>query len=584
MKNSINAIESSIEAMPLLPANEGLSHERWAAINWSLVAVMVWLHAGAVAALFYFSWQALVVSLPLLWVGCSLGISLGYHRLLAHRSFRTPKWVEYGLTVCGALAMQGGSIYWVATHRVHHAHTERPGDPHSPRDGFWWAYIGWIIRGETKHDQAARLARYAPDLARDPFHVWLSRWHFLPQLILGWALFALGGWGWLLWGVFLRTVVGLHITWLVVSVAHKWGSRRFQTQDNSTNNVLVGVLSFGEGWHNNHHAFPWSARLGLAWYELDTSWWIIRLLQKLGLATQVRTPNLSEQASKQIKSEQVVCSSERGAAIDWGVAIVVLLMHVGAVASLFLLNWPSLIVAVFLYWLAGGLGIDVGYHRLLSHRSFKPPKWLEYVLAVCGTLALEGGPLAWAATHRRHHAHTDRLGDPHSPRDGFWWAHVSWVFTGDALHNDTTTTARYVPHLAQDRFYHWLTRWHFLPNLLLSVLLFALGGWPMVLCGICLRVVCCWHGTWLVNSVAHRWGYRRFATRDDSRNCWWVALISFGGGWHNNHHAHPASARHGFTWYELDPGWWFICLLGALRLAKDIRLTAMSMSRRNVHP
>ncbi len=298
MKNSINVIESSIEALPLMHENKGrseaLSNERWAALNWSLVSVMVVLHAGAVAALFHFSWQAFASSLFLLWLSCSVGISMSYHRLLSHRSYRTPKWVEYGLAVCGALAMQGGPIYWVATHRLHHAHTERPGDPHSPRDGFWWAYIGWIIRGETKHDQAARLARYAPDLARDPFHVWLSRWHFLPQLVLGVALFVLGGWGLLLWGVFLRTVVGLHITWLVVSVAHKWGSRRFQTPDDSTNNVLVGVLGFGEGWHNNHHAHPASARHGLAWYEIDMGWWFIRTLSALRLAKGIRLATLRQ--------------------------------------------------------------------------------------------------------------------------------------------------------------------------------------------------------------------------------------------------------------------------------------------------
>ena len=132
MKHSINTIESAMEAMPLVQEtagnHEALSSERWAAMNWSLVSVMAVLHVGAVAALFFFSWQALVLSLVLLWLSCSVGISISYHRLLAHRSFRTPKWMEYALTVCGALAMQGGPIYWVATHRVHHAHTDRAGD------------------------------------------------------------------------------------------------------------------------------------------------------------------------------------------------------------------------------------------------------------------------------------------------------------------------------------------------------------------------------------------------------------------------------------------------------------------------
>ncbi len=265
-------------------------------------------------------------------------------------------------------------------------------------------------------------------------------------------------------------------------------------------------------------------------------------------------------------------SNERWAAINWSLVSVMVLLHGGAVAALFHFSWQAFAISLFLLWLSCSVGISMSYHRLLAHRSYRAPKWVEYVLTVCGALAMQGGSIYWVATHRIHHAHTDCPGDPHSPRDGFWWAHVSWVFTGAALHNDTTTTLRYVPHLAQDRFYIWLTRRHFVPTLLLSVLLYAWGGWPMVLCGICLRVVCCWHGTWLVNSVVHRWGSRRFPTRDDSRNCWWVALFSFGGGWHNNHHAHPASARHGLAWYEIDMGWWVIRTLSALRLAKDIRL------------
>lgn len=595
MENSINTFETTIlsGAAPLAPANGGrkdaLSSERRAAVNWSMVSFMALLHAGAAAALFHFSWQALAISLFLLWLGCSVGICVGYHRLLSHRSYRTPKWIEYSLAVCGTLAMQGGPIFWAATHRIHHANADRPGDPHSPRDGFWWAHLGWMVRGETKHDQTALLSRYAPDLAHDRFYVWLSRWHFLPQLILGLALFALGGWGLLLWGVFLRAAVGLHITWLVASVGHKYGARRFRTRDDSTNNFLVGLIGFGDGWHNNHHAFPWSARHGLAWYEFDPSWWAIRGLQLMGVATQVKTPGLSAQAEKLLalaaehsptnEQEPAALSSERWAGINLGEAAVVALIHAGAAAALFLLNWRALFVAAFLYWIAGGLGVCVGYHRLLTHRGFKAPKWFEYFLAVCGTLAMEGGPVAWAATHRRHHANADRPGDPHSPRDGFWWAHISWVFTGAALHNDTTTASRHAPDLAKDRFYLWLTRWHFLPTLLLGVVLYAWGGWPMAMCGVFLRVACCWHATWLVNSATHRWGRRRFPTRDDSRNCWWVALLTFGEGWHNNHHAHPASARHGLAWYEVDPSWWVIRTLSALRLAKEIRLTAANPPR-----
>ena len=551
-----------IEKAPNTPA---LSLDRFAPLNWPVAAFFAAIHVGAVAALFMFTWEALLAALILYWVGVELGICLGYHRLLTHRGFKTPKWLEYVLAVCGALSLEGGPVYWVAVHRQHHAKADRVGDPHSPHDGFWWSQIAWIPRGGRRHDDIAALVHYAPDLVKDPVHVWLTRWQLLPSVVLGLTLYALGGWPMVFWGIFLRVVCGWHASWLVNSIAHRWGYRRFETRDNSTNVWWVALITFGEGWHNNHHAHPASARHGLAWYEIDLSWWCIRALQLVGLAKEIRTAKLPE---------LVPLSQERLARINWGEASAIIFIHAGAAASLFVLPWRVLLVAAFLYCLAGGLGICVGYHRLLTHRSFKAPKWLEYILAVCGTLALEGGPIAWAATHRRHHTNADRAGDPHSPRDGFWWAQMAWIYTGVALHNDATTTARYAPDLAKDRFYCWLTRWHFLPTLVLSALLLAWGGWPMLMGGICLRVVCCWHATWLVNSAAHRWGYRRFSTRDDSRNCWWVALLTFGEGWHNNHHAHPTSARHGLAWYEIDLSWWFIRALAALRLAKDIRLSA----------
>jgi stearoyl-CoA desaturase (delta-9 desaturase) len=247
-------------------------------------------------------------------------------------------------------------------------------------------------------------------------------------------------------------------------------------------------------------------------------------------------------------------------------------LHAGAVAALFYFNWTAFATAVFLYWMATGLGISLGYHRLHTHRSYKVPRALEYFFAVCGAMTLEGGPIFWVATHRIHHQLSDQPGDPHSPRDGAWWAHVGWILMGESKHNDTRRMAKYAPDLAKDRFYVWLNNWHWTPLVALAVLLAAIGGLPMVLWGVCLRVVAGLHATWLVNSATHMWGSRRFQTRDDSRNNWWVALISFGEGWHNNHHAHPASARHGLAWYEVDMSWWQIKLLKALGVAKAIKV------------
>jgi stearoyl-CoA desaturase (delta-9 desaturase) len=186
-------------------------------------------------------------------------------------------------------------------------------------------------------------------------------------------------------------------------------------------------------------------------------------------------------------------------------------------------------------------------------------------------LTLEGGPIFWVAVHRQHHQHSDQPLDPHTPRVSAFWSHLGWVIFGEALHNDTTLMSRYAPDLGRDRFYGWLTTYHWVPLTVLGFALLAIGGWPLVNWAIFLRVVVGLHATWLVNSATHLWGGRRFATKDDSKNSWWVAALTFGEGWHNNHHAHPTSARHGLAWYEFDPTWVELRLLRAVGLVWNVR-------------
>jgi len=257
-------------------------------LNWAIVTVLVVLHAGAAAALFMFSWKLLAVAVLLHWIAVGLGISMGYHRLHTHRSYKLPKWLEYFLAICGTLSLEGGPIFWVATHRIHHQFSDKPGDPHSPRDGAWWAHIGWILAGESKHNNTKLLAKYAPDLAKDPFYVQVNNYHWLFPILLAGVLLAIGGLPLMLWGMCVRIVFGLHATWAVNSVTHLWGGRRFNTRDDSRNNWWVALLTFGEGWHNNHHAHPTSARHGLAWYEIDFSWIQISILKFLGIAKAIR--------------------------------------------------------------------------------------------------------------------------------------------------------------------------------------------------------------------------------------------------------------------------------------------------------
>jgi stearoyl-CoA desaturase (delta-9 desaturase) len=270
-------------------------------INWTTAAVMVLFHAGAVAALFCFSWKNLAAFAIMYFFAINVGIGMAYHRLLTHRGYRVPRWLEYFLTACGTMALEGGPIFWVATHRVHHQNSDHEGDPHTPRDGAWWSHAGWIISGRALHSETALLGRYAPDLTRDRGHVWLSRFHWLPLTLSGIAQLAIGAalaptghalYGavsMLLWATFLRVTIGLHATWLVNSATHLFGSRRFDTHDDSRNSWWVALLTGGEGWHNNHHAHPVSARHGLGWYEFEHYYYGIWLLAKLGLATKVQT-------------------------------------------------------------------------------------------------------------------------------------------------------------------------------------------------------------------------------------------------------------------------------------------------------
>jgi sn-1 stearoyl-lipid 9-desaturase len=259
-------------------------------VNLTITLFLGLFHVCAIAALFMFSWKALAFALLMWWIAESLGIGMGFHRLLTHRGYKTHKWIEYCLTVCGTLALEGGPIGWVATHRLHHQNSDKEGDPHSPRDGGFWAHMGWIITGDAVHNKTTELLPYVPDLRKDKFMIWISKWHWVPLVILAVGALVLGGWRYVMWGIFLRTVVGLHATYLVNSATHMWGSRRFLTNDTSTNNFWVAMLSFGEGWHNNHHAHPQSARHGLAWYEFDLNWYGISALRTLGLAWDVKLP------------------------------------------------------------------------------------------------------------------------------------------------------------------------------------------------------------------------------------------------------------------------------------------------------
>ncbi|RMH67205.1 MAG: acyl-CoA desaturase [Cyanobacteria bacterium J003] len=256
-------------------------------IAWPTATFIIFVHLGALLAFLpsMFSWRAVLLALVLHWLTAGIGITLGWHRLVSLRSFQVPKWLEYFLVFCGTLSMQGGPIWWVGLHRHHHLYSDQPNDHHDSRKGFWWSHIEWMFREVPAE---AEIPRFTKDIADDPVYQFLDK-YFLPiQVVLAIVLYLWGGWPFVVWGIFVRLVTVYHTTWLVNSATHTFGYRTFETTDHSTNCWWVALLTFGEGWHNNHHAYQYSARHGLQWWELDLTWLTIRFLQLLGLATKVR--------------------------------------------------------------------------------------------------------------------------------------------------------------------------------------------------------------------------------------------------------------------------------------------------------
>ncbi|XP_010465579.1 PREDICTED: probable lipid desaturase ADS3.2, chloroplastic [Camelina sativa] len=264
----------------------------WTSWDVGKLVVVGGVHLLSLLAPFHFNWAAFRVFPWLVYIN-GVCITLSYHRNLSHRSFDLPKWLEYLCAYGGLLAFQGDPIEWVSNHRYHHKHCETKRDPHSPTQGFWFSHMTWIFDSGTilkkcgGHDNV-------DDLVRQPFYRFLQRTILLHQMAYALLFYFCGGMPFLVWGIGVATVVRLHTTFLVNSVCHVWGTRAWNTPDFSKNNWWVAIITFGEGWHNNHHAFEFSARQGLEWWQLDGTWYIIRFLEAIGLATNVKLPTESQ--------------------------------------------------------------------------------------------------------------------------------------------------------------------------------------------------------------------------------------------------------------------------------------------------
>ncbi len=277
------------------PKRGAITNRTWSTTDAVYVAFMLLVHGGCLLAPATFSWSALACFGVMYFITGCIGITFSYHRQLSHKAFALPKPLEYAAAYCGALAVQGDPIEWVSSHRYHHLHCDTPRDPHTPYEGFWWSHMGWLLDNDATLERVADRGN-AADLAGQRFYRALAATYGLHVVASAAVLYALGGLPWLVWGFCVRTAWVYHITWFVNSAAHVWGSQSYATGDLSRNNWWVALLAFGEGWHNNHHAFEFSARHGLEWYQLDMTWWLIRALQAVGLATKVKLPTAAQKA------------------------------------------------------------------------------------------------------------------------------------------------------------------------------------------------------------------------------------------------------------------------------------------------
>ncbi|BFG30104.1 delta-9 acyl-lipid desaturase 1-like [Prunus yedoensis var. nudiflora] len=279
----------------MMPCGEYFGR-KWNLLDIVTAAVFLTMHCLCAMAPFHFTWPAFWVAFAL-YVVTGVGVTLSFHRHLAHRSFRIPKWLEYLFAYFGVLSLQGSPIEWVSSHRYHHQFTDTVKDVHSPLQGFWFSHMGWIL------DSGSRFGNYGglknvEDLKRQAFYRFLHHTFLLHSFLLGALLYAVGGLPFLTWGVGVRMVFLFHTTMLVNSAGHMWGQQVYHTGDTSRNNWWLGLLAFGEGWHNNHHAFDYSARQGFEWWQIDVTWYVIRFLEAIGLATDVKTPTEAQKERK----------------------------------------------------------------------------------------------------------------------------------------------------------------------------------------------------------------------------------------------------------------------------------------------
>ncbi|KAL5707012.1 hypothetical protein ACHQM5_025113 [Ranunculus cassubicifolius] len=276
---------------------------KWTLRDLVYVSFVLFVHLLCLFAPFAFTWGAFTCSCILYVLTMGFGITLSYHRNLAHRSFKLPKYLEYLFAYFAFHAYQGDPIFWVSTHRHHHKLTDTDQDLHSPNEGFMFSHIGWIFDFNKMLQKGGNYANVR-DLTSQQYYKFLQKTLGYHPLLLGFLLYKMGGFPYFVWGMGVRTVLVYHCTFALNSVCHTWGHQAWNSGDLSKNNWLLCLVTFGESWHNNHHAFDYSARQGLEWWQIDLTWYIIKLLEYLGLATDVKLPSESQKKRMSFDSKQ----------------------------------------------------------------------------------------------------------------------------------------------------------------------------------------------------------------------------------------------------------------------------------------
>ena len=250
-------------------------------------AAFWFVHLACLAAFYTgVTWSAVAVCAALFWLRM-FGVTAGYHRYFSHRSYKTSRAFQFVLAVLGTLAVQKGVLWWAGNHRVHHKYSDQEEDVHSPiQRGFWWSHVGWILAPDFEKTLFDRI----PDMAKYPELRWLDKHYLVPPVALAVLLYLVGGATWLVWGFFVSTTLLWHSTFTINSLAHVWGTRRYETGDASRNNVWLALLTMGEGWHNNHHRYMNSVRQGFFWWEIDLSYYVLVVLSWFGVIWDLHQP------------------------------------------------------------------------------------------------------------------------------------------------------------------------------------------------------------------------------------------------------------------------------------------------------